>query len=148
MTTLQAIVEAARTAVAAISSEDGQGLFREHKTNEPFDAAPIGGNNGFEVVVRNEKLTGGFGQYLQREYQFDMVVRLGLLPGGTEPTRETNRTEDLEVVVDKLEWTAWPVGTHLVILEKVETDKTNPNWWIAELTFKVVCVGLNRVPAP
>lgn len=115
--------------------------FHEHTTNLPFELTPIAGRDGFEVVARNISLLGGFGVAKQKEGGFDMVVRLGHAPFGSDKDRETNRCQDVARLADILEQAAWPVGTFLVLYDKEEVDKKLPNWWLTEIFFKMVYVG-------
>lgn len=143
-TTIKDILEAARVKLATLDCSDDSGQFKPHETNVPFEKAPIAEANGFEVVAREEKQTSGFGQFMAREYQFMCVVKLGHAPIGIDSKREDNRCEDQELVIDQLEWLDWPAGLMLFVHDKTEVNKQDPNWWITELWFKTVFIGVNR----
>lgn len=138
-TRLDLILTAARGKMATIATtRDASVNFKEHVTNMPFVASPIAGADGFEVVSEDPRLTGGFGVFMEEEEQFKMVVRLGHAPYAVDKDRENYRERDRKRVADILEAFAWPEGTHLVLYENCIIDKTQANWWVTSLNFRVV----------
>lgn len=144
-TSIKDILVAARGKIATIAtSRDVAVSYLEHKTNQPFDAAPIAARDGFEVVSREPILTSAWGLTGEKEGQFKMVVRLGHAAFNTDKERENLVAEDVERISDLLESFAFPLGTQIVLFEKAVTDKTKANWWLTEMFFSVVYVGTMR----
>jgi hypothetical protein len=137
-TNASAILTAARAKMATIPiSRDGVTLWKKHKTNQPFDEAPISKTEGFEVIAKEYSSDPAFGRTGTELSQLVMVVRLGHSPAGNDGVRENNLWTDVEVLSDLLEMYAWPAGVEAVFYEGVSVSKTNPSWWLTELTFKV-----------
>lgn len=145
LTTLKDILVSARAKVATIAtSREPTEYFLEHTTNQPFEKSPLSKRDGFEVVSRNEEQTQGFGLTGAREWQAEMVVKVGSAPFSVDKTRQNWLAEDIERITDLLESHTWPTGTMLVLFQGLETDRNDPNWWITNINFKVVWVGALR----
>jgi len=138
-TTPDAICVAARAKLATVATNrDAASLFIEHKTNQPFDTAPVGKVEAFEIINTRKTLLHAFGTTGIKEEQFYMVVRLGHGPFGKDYQRETYVSRDVDRIADIFEAYAFPVGTLGVWYEDAITNKGNPNWWVTELFFRVV----------
>ena len=145
LTTLKDILVSGRAKVATVAiSRSASATFKEHLTNTPFETSPLAGIDGFELVARNEEQTQGFGITGAREWQAEMVLKLGHAPYEADDAREEWRVEDMERLADILEAHTWPTGTMLVLQRSVSVNKTDPNWWITELVFFVVWLGALR----
>lgn len=137
-TTISAILTAARAKVAAtVIARDGATLWKEHKTNQPFDEAPISKTEGFEVIAREYTPGQPFGRTGTALNQFLLVLRLGHAPAGIDSTREGNLWSDIETLGDLLEGHAWPAGVEAVFYAGVTVSKANPNWWMTEMVYRV-----------
>lgn len=137
-----AIVSAAVSLLSFMgTSRDDSENFIWHESNLPFEKAPVAGRDGYEVVMRSFKALYGFTGQGQKEAEFRMVVRLGHAPHGTDSNREAWRMEDIERIIDLFEAHAWPAGTQVVLSDGDEVNKTDPNWWLTEIFFKVVYIG-------
>lgn len=143
-TTIEAILDDARAALAQVESSRGRGTFLPHKTSQPFSSAPISKTEGFEVVARNHALTAAFGKFGNKEGEFSMVVRLGQAPASTDDTRENLLQSDAARIADIFEFRTWPEGVQALFYSGVEIDKSNPVWWQAEISFRVVYFGKIR----
>lgn len=138
-TRLDLILTDARTKLASIpTTRDAAVNFKEHVTNVPFITAPIAGADGFEVTHENARATGGFGVYQEEEEEFRLIVKLGHAPFATDKDRENYVARDRKRVADLLEHHTWPEGTHVVLYENSVTDKSQANWWVTSIFFKVV----------
>lgn len=139
-TTVTAILTAARTLIAAQqTTRDSSLYFIAHVTNQPFNKAPISKREGFEIVARESTHIGGFGIHNEKEGQFLMVLKVGTPPFSTDATRENLVQSDASRLSDSLEAIEWyPSGLQSVFFESQETDKSEPNWWVTELRFRVV----------
>lgn len=144
VSTIKSILDVARAAVEAVpTSRDATVNFLRHVTNEPFDSCPAAGGDGFEIIAKNEKLIQGFGENKTKEGEFEMVVRLGHSPYDTDENREDLVREDVARLGDLLEAgaQAWPSGLSAIWFTSALTDKRQANWWMTEITFRVVYTG-------
>lgn len=139
-TTSKAICVAARAKLATIAtSRDASKFFIEHKTNQPFNEAPLKAVESFFVTETRKRITGAWGTAGSKEEEFYMVVQLGHGPFGKDYEREDYVSRDQDRVLDILELGDWaPAGTRAIFAEEPTTDKSNPNWWLTEFIFRII----------
>ena len=139
-TTSTALMQAARVKVATLAPASAPTeLFVLHGTNQPFEKSPIAKRNGFEIVSRRPEILQSFGLSFAKEYQFEMVVRIGHAPFSTDGNREGFTADDINRIADILEEGSWaPGGVQQIWYTGSTLDKGEPNWWITEMTFRIV----------
>lgn len=134
-----------RTAIAALAtSRDAAVFFKPHQTNDPFEDSALAGYDGFEVTASPEfNFTSAFGVSEQREIDADFIVRVGHSPFHADEARENIRRYDIEKIADILENRTWLTGGVQAVWFRppAPVDKSDPNWWITTLTFRVVYTG-------
>lgn len=144
MATLNAILAEFRAAIAAVATtRDPTVLFMEHSTDEAFESAPLAGADGFSVEYGDDELLAAFGLQGSRMKQARVLVKLGCAPYDVQAIREENLARDVERLADILESRAWnTAGVDAVFFEAPAlVNKQNSQWWIAQLTFRVVYTG-------
>lgn len=143
--TIEQILDECRTLVAgSATSRDRTKRFIAHKSGQAFADSPISKTEAFEVVARQPTLTEAFGRFQVREGEFRMVVRIGQTPASGDDVRENLLQADISRLADILEAHTWRAGVQGVWYEGADINKDNPQWWMVELSFRVVYYGQIR----
>lgn len=132
------IMTEARSVIAAMSSSRLAGsLFKPHTNGWPFSQKPASASDAFHVVAAGQRTTEAFGSVGTKEDELMLQVLLGHAPLAKETDRENYVARDVERIRDVLEMRTWTASVEACFFEDVSTDRSDPNWWITTLTFRV-----------
>jgi hypothetical protein len=142
MANLDEIIDEMRATVAAMgtSRDPGQTFLSVGDGTESWDEASPRNQEAFVIERESGPLIViAFGEPGSARLQANVVLRLGHHASGTELERERWAARDIERIQDVLSMRAWTVnGVDAVFEQGASTDRSNAQWWVSELVFRVV----------
>lgn len=142
VTTIQAVLTKVRTTIAALSlARTATEKWIPYDASLPFRQAPASKREHFQVTAVRSQINHAYGHNNIKEQEFQIVIELGHAPFGKDNARGDWIAGDANKIVDTLEAQDWFLPGMMGVFyvpQSANTDKTNPNWWITELTFRCI----------